>query len=135
MNTPFSVTARAWKEVPLEKGIIIHSLSDLLNERLQLSKYGSGIREFNFTAIIEPQAFFPTKYRYLKARQRVDAEIRIDYEQAMATSIETFKSLVAQNYLQAIDLLAEKNIADFDLLSFRHDLQELLAGEGWMVPV
>ena len=58
MNKPFSVTARIWKDVPLEKGSLIHSLSALLNEQLRLSQYGDGVVEYNFTAIIEPSDFF-----------------------------------------------------------------------------
>lgn len=135
MNKPFSVTARAWKDVPLEKGIFIHSLTDLLNSHLQLSDYGDGVVEFNFTAIIEPEEFFPTKYRYLKGKKRIDAEIRMDYDQAVKAAIGEFRGLVAQLYLDTLDLLETKKIVDFDLKKFRQDLEDLFVRQGWIVSV
>ncbi|GJM33371.1 MAG: hypothetical protein DHS20C18_23720 [Saprospiraceae bacterium] len=135
MNKPFSVTARAWKDVPLEKGVFIHSLTDLINEQIKLSDYGTGVAEYNFTAIIEPDEFFPTKYRYLKSKKRIDAEIRMGYEQALNATQDDFKGLVTRLYLDTIDLLEKENIQDFDLKRFRQDLEDLFERMGWVVSV
>ncbi len=135
MNEPFSVTARVWKEVPLEKGVFIHSLTDLLNEQLSLSDYGTGITEYNFTPIIEPKEFFPTKYRYDSSKKLIDAEIRMDYEQVINATLDDFKGLTARLYLDTIDLLEKENIQDFDLKRFRQDLEDLFERMGWVVSV
>jgi hypothetical protein len=135
MNKPFSVTARVWKGVPMEKGVFIHSLSDLLNAELQLADYGNGVAEVNFTAIIEPEEFFPAKYRYLKSKKRIDAEMRMDYDQVVNAAIGEFKGLVAQLYLDTLDLLETERITDFDLKKFRQDLEDLFARQGWIVSV
>lgn len=135
MDKPFSVTARVWKDVPLGKGVFIHSLSDLLNAELQLADYGNGVAEVNFTVIIERDEFFPAKYRYLKSKKRIDAEMRIVYNQAMDAAMGEFKGLVAQLYLDTLDLLEDKNIPDFDLKNFRQDLEDLFARQGWIISV
>ena len=135
MNKPFSVTARIWKDVSLEKGSVIHSLSALLNEQLRLSRYGDGVVEFNFTAIIEPSEFFPAKHRYSKSEKRFDVEIRMDHDQAIIVDMGTFKGLVAHHYLETIDLLEKEEVKNFDLRQFRQDVEDLFASEGWMVSV
>lgn len=135
MNQPFSVTARAWQEVPLEKGVLIHSLSDLLNAQLTLSDYGTGVEEFNFTAILEPVEFFPTKYQYTKRARRIDAEMRMDYDQAVHANMDTFKALLAQLYLHTVDLLEKEEIPAFDLPRFKQDLEDFFAHQGWLVSV
>jgi hypothetical protein len=135
MNQPFSVTARAWQEAPLEKGVLIHSLSDLLQAQLTLSDYGTGVVEFNFTAILEPVEFFPTKYQYTKHSKRIDAEMRMDYDQAVHANMDTFKALLAQLYLHTVDLLEKEKIPDFDLPRFKADLEDFFAHQGWLVSV
>ena len=133
MSKSFSVTARVWKDLPFEKGAIIHSLSDLFNVQLQLSEYGSGVVEFNFTAIIEPQEFFPTKYRYVEGSKRLDAEIRLDYDRAITSSLEAFKGIVAQQYLNTIDHFESKNISNFNFDALKQDVEALFFRQGWMV--
>ena len=135
MNKPFSVTARIWKNVPLEKGSLIHSLSALLNEQLRLSQYGDGVVEYNFTAIIEPSDFFPAKHRYLKSEKRIDVETKMDYDQVIKVDMETFKSLVAQQYLETIDRLEKQKIENFDFGQLRRDVEDLFARQGWVVSV
>lgn len=129
---PFSATSRVWREVAMDKCIVIYSMNALLNDTLQFLDYGLGVEVFNFTAIIEPREFFPTKFRYLKKKKRMDAEVRMDYQQAMEASLDEFKSLVAKTYLQAIDLLASKKIPDFDMPRFRRDVEQLFEHQGWL---
>ncbi|HMQ48845.1 MAG TPA: Imm44 family immunity protein [Saprospiraceae bacterium] len=130
---PFSATSRVWREVAMDKCIVIYSMNHMLNHALNFSDYGLGIEVFNFTVIIEPREFFPTKFRYVKKKKRMDAEVRMDYQQAMDASLDEFKSLVANTYLQAIDLLATKKIPDFDMPHFRHDVVQLFEQKGWLV--
>jgi hypothetical protein len=135
MNQEFSVTARVWKDVPLEKGVFIHSITDLLNENLSLSSYGDGIAEFNFTAVIEPDAFFPDKFRFLKSKKRVDAELRMDYEQAMAASMDAFKGQAVKLYLEAIEKIEAKAVQGFDTPQFKQDVESLFESQGWLMYV
>ena len=135
MNRPFSVTARVWKDVPLEKGVFIHSITDLINAHLKLPDYGNGVAEYNFTAIIEPDEFFPAKYRYLKRKKRIDAEMRMDYLMAIKAPMDEFKGLVAKLYLDTINLLEKKKIADFDLKKFKQDVENLFENQGWLITI
>ena len=132
-NKAFSVTARVWKDIPLEKGIFVHSITDLLNDNLSLTTYGDGIIEFNFTAIIEPEEFFSDKFRYTKSKKRIDTELRMDYEQALNASINQFKEQIAKLYLAAIKKFEEKSVQNFNLSQFREDVESLFESQGWMM--
>ncbi len=133
MEQGISVTARVWKDVPLEKGGLIHALTDLLNDHIDLSNYGKGVVEFNFTAIIEPDRFFPNKFRYLSKCKRVDIEWRMPHQKALSTPIDVFKGQIARDYLAAIDKIVERKISGFDALRFRKDVEDLFEKQGWLI--
>lgn len=132
MRKEISVTARVWKDVPLEKGVFIHSLTDLLNDHIDLSTYGKGVEEFNFTAIIEPDNFFPDKFRYSGKCKRVDIEWRMPYRKVLSTPTDVFKGQLARAYLGAIDEIIKSNISGFDALRFRKDVEDLFEKQGWL---
>jgi hypothetical protein len=132
MKRKMSVTARVWKDIPLEKGVFIHSLTNLLNDHIDLSCYGKGVTEFNFTAVIEPDSFFPNKFRYQKESSKIDVERRIPYEEVIDSQLGAFRVQVARLYLDVISELIEQDISEFDAKRFRQDVEDLFENQGWL---
>ena len=59
----------------------------------------------------------------------------MDYDQVIKVDMETFKSLVAQQYLETIDRLEKQKIENFDFRQLRRDVEDLFARQGWVVSV
>lgn len=135
-KSPLWVGYIAWKDFE-EHGYRLNSLQAALNDKLNLSDYGTSITSFNFIpmALRPENRIHEDEIRYSSRKKEINIHLKLDYQQVINAGVEGFLPLVGQLLLRGIDEAAQKRIKDFDWARFRQDVTDLLAGHGWLLPV
>ncbi len=132
MQEAFITTSRIWKDIPFDRAIFIHDLKNPINKHINLNQYGTGLHFYNFTAVIEPEAFFPDKHHYLVKEKCFEAEIRMDFAAVKDANLAAFQTMVVQSFLTTVDWLGQLQLEHFNARQLRNDLTALFTKKGWL---
>lgn len=135
-KSPIWVGFIAWRDFE-EHGLQLNAVQRALNDAINLTDYGSSIISFNFI----PMALRPTnniheeKITYSSRKKEINIHLKLDYQQVINAGVQGFLPLVGQLLLAGIDQAAQKRVKDFDWVRFKQDISDLLAENGWLLPV
>ena len=134
-NSTFWIGFIAWKDFE-PHGYQLTALEKILNQRLKIADYGERILSFNFI----PMALRPTnkiheeEISYSPRKKELNIHLKLDYQQLINAGLNGFLPLVGQLLLEGIDRATQQKIKDFDWISFRKDVSDLLTENGWLLP-
>jgi hypothetical protein len=125
------ISCRIWHEY--DSKINTTPFNEVLQERINFSKYGDGINIFYFTFLVtKPNDFFKPVKIFDKKKKEADISVEIPFEKVEAATNEETIKLMEEAYLKGIDKLAAiKKLTDFDVASFKKDVQAIFAKEKW----
>ena len=110
----------------------------VLEQKIDLKKYGDGITKFYFTfVVIEKLTRNFSGWvgsDYFPKRASVDIGIRVPYEEIVAADEATVIRLMEKALLEGIDTIAaheHKFIAPFDYKASKADVEAIFAEENW----
>jgi Immunity protein 44 len=113
-------------------------MANLLNNHLTLDRYGSGITGISFFFIVTaPEDVIHTEFtRYSRKDQELHLQLRLPYEEVLHAAPEQVLHMMAQKYLQALQIyLPKKKIADFNWQVLVRDVEILFTEQGWLETV
>jgi hypothetical protein len=125
-----------------DKSTVIQEYSDKLSNYFSLKNYGDGLKGCSIGIIcVSPQYeefFKPRKPKFTKSKTVVretlktgydhvfECDVKLDYDIIKRANNEDILKVVASELLIIIGLLRDKKIKDFDLESFKRDLEKVL---------
>lgn len=125
------ISCRIWHEY--DSKINTTPFNDVLQERINFSKYGDGINIFYFTFLVtKPNDFFVPVKIFNKRKKEADISVEIPFEKVEAATNEETIKLMEAAYLKGIDKLAAvKSLENFDVAAFKKDVEAIFAKENW----
>jgi hypothetical protein len=129
MNSPelqthagFKFTIIGWHEIDWNKRAQNYSLGQFLEQRIDLSAFGSKIESIRFIPIMGPPpaiAPFPSEMIFHRSRKELGLYWRMDYEKVMNLSLPDFKTYLADFFIDVLEIAkTTKRIRDFDYDGF-----------------
>ena len=69
-KSDFYFNSIIWKDIPMQRGISVVEVGDLLSHNIALSKYGNSVKQINFIPIIVKPSnkVHETSYRYFHGK-------------------------------------------------------------------
>lgn len=130
-NNNIFISCRIWHEY--QDKINLTPFINAIEDKITLSSYGEGLKEFYFTFLVtKPNDFFVPVKIFNKKKKEADISVAIPFEQVEAASPEETIKLMEEAYLKGIDKLATiKSLADFDVATFKKDVEAIFAQENW----
>jgi hypothetical protein len=124
-----------WKDLE-EKSYWVNPMEKLINNRIQLSNYGQGLKHIRFVLIAVPpdNKMHEEGIRYSARKKQLLLYKKLDYQAVLEADQPAFQRLVAQLFLKSIDDYAKRRIQDFDRQRFREDMTALFIEQGWIQP-
>lgn len=109
---------------PLEKAL----------ESIDLSKYGTGIREINFFVVALPpgNAIHKDEVLFDRRKQKLTLELNLNYSQVLTATPSEVLIMTAKLFLLSIDLYSQMEIQDFDTKSFKDDVTQVFSFRQWI---
>jgi hypothetical protein len=110
-------------------------LRDALNDHLNLSTYGTGLRGISFFFIVTaPEDKIHHEYtRYSSKERELHLQLRLPYETVLHASREEVLLMMVHTYLNGLkNYLPKKKIQDFDTATFLRDVERFFAAQGWL---
>jgi len=127
------VSGRLWHEV--HPKVNVTPFLRVLENKIDLARYGDAIEKFYFTFIVIQDDFFKPAKFYSAKKKEADISIKIPYEQVENASEHETIQLMEAAYLQGIDQLATPRLkGTFDVAAFKKDVQAIFAKEKWYEP-
>ena len=108
-----------------EKTSLTYPIRCLLNEKIDLSKYGTGVRHIYFAPIISDKldGIVEPYVRYLPEKKEIEVRFKMDAKASKEATLERFYELFIEQ--MANTLLGVKKLPDFDLNSLIRDCKQL----------
>ncbi len=133
---PIWLGAIFWHELA-EKSFTVHPIQLTLNEHIDLSDYGTGIQAIRFVAIaVRPtNKIHEAGIEYKPRKKELYINAKLDYKEVEEAPIEDVPKMVAASFVDRINRYEDVGVKDFDTVRFKRDVEQLFAGEGWLVGV
>lgn len=124
----FNIKSISWHEVADKIDDTI--ISQLLNDNIELTSYGSGLKNIYFKYICVQAS--NTNHKNEASFKNGDLEIalQLSYTHVFENDNNTVTGMMIRLFLVSIDLYEKMEIPDFDVKRFRDDVQELFKKEG-----
>ena len=123
----FSFTCIAWHEVT--KKIDFGTIGNLLNKYIDLSKYGKGLRQIQFTYIADySEDFHQEEMTYNPEDKTLFLSLRLDYDKVKNGTNEEVLVLMKDLFLTSVFYYFGLDVRDFDFRGFYEDLKEVFEG-------
>jgi hypothetical protein len=108
---------------PLEKAL----------EAIDLSKYGTGVREINFFVVALPpeNTLHKNEVLYDRRKRKLTLELNLSYPHVLKANNSEVLRMTAKLFLSSIDLYPQLKVRDFDLRAFKSGIEELFEVRGW----
>jgi hypothetical protein len=103
------------------KADMSYRLRCLLNEQIDLTKYGHTVQSILISPLIG--SFLSPESEYLPNEQRLNVEFDIDPQKAMDLDEAAYFQLMLNSFVQTIEEM--KRPEDFDFESFKKDVEAL----------
>ena len=128
------VGSMCWEE-DSEKFLKSSEVSDVLNEKIDLSHFGYGLDSIFFVPMgyKTDDTFHPEKISFRPSRKELDIRLKLDYPKMKKATDEEFLHMVAQLFLSAIDRFPQRRIPEFDIPKFKADVTRVFREQGWVV--
>lgn len=128
---PIGFTAYIWHELPFNR-VNTSPLAELLNEKINLLKYGSSIELLGTAFVIYPSYMEDSNpslslNEYHPKEKVVAIEIIVNYEKLLIDTNEQAFERIKKSYYKGIkEILPTLNIPDFNIDEFITDLKKVL---------
>lgn len=124
-----------WKEL-MDKIPWVKPMEKLINNHIQLSNYGEGLKHIRFVLIAVPpdNKLHEEGIRYSARKKQLLLYKKLDYQATLEADQPAFQRLVAQLFLKSIEDYAKRRIQDFDRQRFKEDMTALFTEQGWIQP-
>lgn len=134
MYAPFVISGILWHEIG-EKVAFTNTarLRELLNQRINLSDYGTGLKGIAFIFVVtQPDDEIHREYFIYRSKAKeLHVQARLPYTQVDAASLPEVLQLMAGKYLEVLTKnLPKRKIDDFDTMQFVEDVRAVLEREG-----
>lgn len=132
-TTAFETGAIFWHEQE-DKAYFVRQVCVLLNETLQLSRYGTGMAHLLFVPIaVRPtNKIHEERIRYSKTKATLTMYLKMDYAAVAVATEEDMLRLLAALYLRGLGEAPWHRIPDFDGQRLCRDVAEVFARKGWV---
>lgn len=113
-------------------------LEDTLNQYIQLSNYGEGVKSIGFIFLAVPpnNTLHEQVVEYTRKDKKVFMQLKLPYEQVIQSDKQQVLQLMATTYLHANEhFLNQLHIPNFDSQCFQQDLRQLFESKGWLIEV
>jgi hypothetical protein len=130
---PIYTSCAAWHEVPFSKVKECFNLGEFINERVEITSYGTGLDRIWFvTLIMLPQDRIHINEMILRRKTKMlEVYWRMDYERALAASLPAFREYLLEFFLATMNQAFEvKKVKDFDQVGFLAALEQ--EGKAWL---
>jgi len=130
-NYSFGLTSFIWHEMPITQ-LDLDGLENLLEERIQLSDYGKGLKQIMVGFVVYPNNMpmqkAGKKERFFSKRKKiVSISVELDYNKLLiANSEEAFEIIKKAYYQTIVEVLPTFNIKYFNVESFLADLKKIV---------
>lgn len=133
-NKEIILNAIAWQDVAAK--VDVEPMQKLLGNFIRLVNYGEGVKQVVFTFIATPTSdiFHDNDASFDAKTGAIQMALRLSYEHVQSATKKRCWQMMASLVLVSLDLYDGLVITNFDLISFRDDLQNLFEQEGWLVP-
>ncbi len=119
---PFNFNFIAWHEVT--KKIDVWAIKKLLNDKLDLSKYGNDLRQIQFQYIADYSTeFHEEEMMYNPDDKTIFLSLRLDYEKVKDGTNEEVLVLMKDLFLTSVFYYFGVGVRDFDFRGFYEDLK------------
>lgn len=110
---------------PLEKAL----------ESIDLSKYGTGIREINFFVVALPpeNTLHTNEVLYDRKKRKLKLELNLSYPLVLKADTNDVLRMSAKLFLDSIALYPQLKIKDFNYGNLKNDIKQTLAEKGIFV--
>ena len=112
--------------VLVKKGSIAH-LSDYIDERIDLSKYGDAVKGITYSPTISekmPERHRSNKNKYLKKRKEWFLTIDLDFDKAIQMNDMEYDQYVLSGFLECLERPGE--LKGFDKAAFKKDIEKII---------
>lgn len=108
------------------------SIEDVMNKRLDLSKYGTGLKKIYFVpmAIDADNEIHEEIFKY--SGRRKDLEIHLKLNLDKINTVPEFLQQVAELFYHSISKYKKHRIKNFDIAAFQKDVEQLFIKKGWL---
>jgi len=118
----FGFTFIAWHEV--RPKMDIWTIGKLLNDKLDLAKYGNGLRQIQFQYIADYSTeFHEEEMMYNPDDKTIFLSLRLDYEKVKDGTNEEVLVLMKDLFLTSVFYYFGVGVRDFDFRGFYEDLK------------
>ncbi len=113
----------------LEKTSMTYPFRCLLNERIDLAKYGDAVRHIYFAPVVSQKAegFIEPYCRYKADSRELEIRYKLDVDHAVAADLAAYFQMMVHGLVDGITVNFFPS--DFDILNFKADLFSLDFGE------
>ena len=121
-----------WHEIADKLNVL--PIEQALNEHIDLSNYGTGVRRIYFTyiAVRPTNTIHENEARYLAKSKTLDLSLQLSYEHVLTAEPARVLHMMAALFLVSIDLYERFRIKEFDEENFRQDVRNLFEQRGWI---
>lgn len=139
-SPPFLITSKTWHELG-DKLLLLHQpLRTLLNENIDLSKYGKAIQAIQFIFVAEPKKEKSLHQDYIQFdphTKQLNIQHHLDYNTISELPQAQLKVAIAQSYIDCISKIDTTVVnpiftGGYSLVSLTSDLKLLFQKEGWL---
>jgi hypothetical protein len=120
----FDFTFKAWHEV--EDKIDIWTMEDLLNNHLNLSKYGDGLHRIVFEYIADDWEGHEEDIVFDPETKTLSLSLHLDFEVVKTVSKTEVLGMMKELFLSSVFYYFGVRIYDFDYRMYYEDLREIL---------
>ncbi len=109
---------------PLEKAL----------ESIDLSKYGTGIREINFFVVALPpdNSIHKNEVIYERRKRKLTLELNLSYPHVLKANASEVLSMAARLFVVSIDLYPQLKIQEFEVNTFKNDVEQIFFSRKWL---
>lgn len=132
----FETTGILWKDISYKFEFYnINVIADVLNSRVQIEKYGNGVKElvFIFIAVLPNDKMHEEYTVYLPNEKKLVLHRKLPYHKVETYSKPEVLRLMAETYHLAIANLWEEQIPNFNYQLLEEDIQKIFIELGWLV--
>ena len=108
-------------EILKDKALALKKIQEKLNEKINLSKYGTGLERIVFVAIAvtEGDTIHEEKIKYSGRKKEIKLYLKMNFEEANSGNENDFLQQFANLYLDAIPYFKKHRVKDFDRKAFK----------------
>ncbi len=132
---PIWLGAIFWHEV-IDKSFTFNPIQIALNENIELSDYGTGIKAIRFVtvAVLPTNKIHEEGMEYKPRKKELYINAKLKYEEVEKAPPEDIPKMVAMAFVDRIEQYEDAGVKNFDTVHFKQDVESLFAGEGWLIP-